>query len=354
MKQFDSAEGLSNPLNVSFPELNIFESNYTKGIADIRQQSLQMKELAKRSQQNSVIYQSLSHKIAHDLAQNELDIIASGISTTSWQYVMIILTMLGTVGLAVGYFMLYQRVKVLSAALLLLQRPTLAHASTIDPAVLLLQYIKNQPTNAPKTEATFVFQPEISENMHIPDIITAILIAGLWLHVAYKLYRAWRAEHTFQLVLEVGNQARKVTIPLMKLRHHPDFYSFSAKTFLSHLSVFGWSKPQLCIKWHEFQIKHKITHLIYALDELHDISYYQAWRLREILNSSYYVLMWAKHSKACRYELIKLTDSDWSRIMQKPVDNGYITRLATMALYPRLPAYQPPALEFEDSGVVHV
>jgi len=92
------------PIDIKLPSLEMFSSNYTDDIALLNTQSLQLNRIAEKSKNNSVIFQSLAHKLTHDLAESKLDIISSGISIFSYQFIMLIATTVMSLLLAVIVF----------------------------------------------------------------------------------------------------------------------------------------------------------------------------------------------------------------------------------------------------------
>jgi hypothetical protein len=118
-------------------------------------------------------------------------------------------------------------------------------------------------------------------------------------------------------------------------------YNFKAETFLTGLSVENYLRPHLKVCWPELKISHRCAPLIYQLPKSVNLTYFQAYKLRQILRQPHYALMHVRFGSKSR--LLPLLESDW--LMQEPRTNvrQQSARSVTLArdpppLYPQLEA----------------
>lgn len=83
----------------------------------------------------------------------------------------------------------------------------------------------------------------------------------------------------------------------------------------------GFAKPTLHIIWPELQIVHQFLPIRFRLQRSYDINYYQAFKLRKILQRQYFVVLWSKHLATQEYHLIQLAGSNWQDFQQKRSKN---------------------------------
>jgi hypothetical protein len=91
-------------------------------------------------------------------------------------------------------------------------------------------------------------------------------------------------------------------------------YDFKAERFLTGLAVENYVRPHLKVRWPELKISHRCAPLIYQLPKSVNLTYFQAYKLRQILRQPHYALMHVRFGSKSR--LLPLMESDW--LMQAP------------------------------------
>jgi hypothetical protein len=356
ISRFSSGYGVDKPLDIQWPDLKVYESRYADSIASLSEQSLNLNQIVNQSKTDSVIFQSLSHKLAYDLEQSELNIAAESISMQGWQFWLFAFTTLATIILGAAVVILFLRVRSLAFALCLMNKPiaTLAQEElSSDPAEMLVQYIQSVAAakSTPPPSLLLTYKPQLSEQIHALDVIICLLFLAFWAFLAFHFYRAKRCPHKIRLIAEIGNQRSCVRVHLLTLRHTTEMYTFEATKFVSSISVEGYRCPRLRITWPDFRITHKITPLAYTLNENFSLSYFQAFKLNEILHGQYYLLMWLQDARTRSFQLVKLRNSQWSQFARLGTQPIPLDPLPSIGLYPQLPAYIAEARDLESSPV---
>lgn len=159
----------------------------------------------------------------------------------------------------------------------------------------------------------------------------------------YRIYRAYNPVHG--LLIPDFNQQTTVKVKLMHIRHDPSLYNFSAKRFVSFLTVLGLRKPTLQVKWPELCIIHKMCNLVFHLPEYYRISYFTGLKLQEIFANQYYVLLFVKGSDK-QFSLVRLVDTDWHKVQPIQPQNPRGDPLSVVSINPVLPS---PPVDFRDN-----
>ena len=146
LAEFAGNSMTTEPINIILPSLEMFSSNYTNDIALLNTQSLQLNYIAEKSKNNTIIFESLAHKLTHDLAERELDIVSSGISIFSYQFIMLIATTGLSLFLAVIVFFMHTKIKSITVALCIIQRVQSAQAQAAINKPKVFDFFRDQTT----------------------------------------------------------------------------------------------------------------------------------------------------------------------------------------------------------------
>jgi hypothetical protein len=79
------------------------------------------------------------------------------------------------------------------------------------------------------------------------------------------------------------------------------------------------------------------------------LSYFQAFKLNEILHGQYYLLMWLQDARTRSFQLVKLRNSQWSQFARLGTQPIPPDPLPSIGLYPQLPAYAADARDLDSS-----
>jgi hypothetical protein len=339
--QFTGNRLLNAPIQVKLPSLDVYDSQYKNNIAVIDRQSLVLDKIAQQAKNESVIYEGLADKLYNEIQRSDLTFAASGLSVWSYQYWMYTLTTVVVVFLCIGFVFLYNKLRIVIAALTLLNNVPSAMAQQASESItpMILDFFRSK-TEVPTVNIS-QYMPTINSSLEPLDIITIIIVLGFWLFLGIKTYRAQHVSHTFTVYLQIGSQDKDVYIKLLQLQHSPDFYDFNATQFVQTVSVAGIWKPTLTLQWPTFHINHQVTKLKYRLNERYPLSYWQAMKCQTILNNGYYILMWNKSANGT-ISLVKLNGTSWTRFHSNRVQLQSRLPLQLTAMSFSQPNLYPP------------
>ena len=83
ISRFAGNQLLKHPIEIKIPDMKVYQTAYTDNIATLDSQSLKLNHIANLSKQDSMVFQSLSHKLSYDLLSNDLEIESTGLSLFS-------------------------------------------------------------------------------------------------------------------------------------------------------------------------------------------------------------------------------------------------------------------------------
>jgi hypothetical protein len=138
----------------------------------------------------------------------------------------------------------------------------------------------------------------------------------------------------FIVTLSVGNTAQYISLPLLSLPFTYEEYDFKAEKFLTGLAVESYICPHLELQWQELEISHKFAPLIYHLPRSVNLTYLQAYKLRQILRHPHFALFHIRWGTQSR--ILPLLESVWSRPPEGPNVQQRASRSIT------LPRGNPP------------
>lgn len=327
---------LELPPAISIPNLQIYESEYTKDLGLMESTRINIDKVMKNSQENSNTYRTLSHKLYADIQSNNLGLTASSLSMYNWQSNLILINTLLSGTAIIMVIILFSRLRTITAALLL---ATKVHGQ--KEAATQLQFLFQPPTPASQLNGTayFAYLTNLSMAKEIDPIgaLTIIFMVILTIYAIFKLYEWKYPSFNFDTFIEIGNQTSRVYIKWLKIPHNIKFYLVRSNKFLTSIFVTGWIKPELHIAWPELQIVHKYSPLIYYAPTCINLNWFQAYKLRQILQNQYYVLLFTTDSKG-NIDLLPLQDSIWESKTPTAPFPPPIPTIARNPLYPPLHA----------------
>jgi hypothetical protein len=349
LAQFSGDTMTTEPIDIKLPSLEMFSSAYTDDIALMNTQSLQLNRIAEKSKNNSVIFESLAHKLTHDLAENELDIVSSEISVFSYQFMILMGTTALSILLAVLVFIMHTKIKSITMALCIVQRVQAANAQVTTNKPIVFDFFRDQTTSMATSIKYFI--PELSKNVEVLDALLILTLCTFASYVIYKSYQLRHFRHQYSIYAEIGNSEHHVKIKLTTLRHSPNLYDFVASRFVSTITVTGSLHPRMHLSWPELSIIHKCTHITTHLKPVHNISYYESYKLSDIIADSYYILFFTKAPDNV-FNLVQLNGTEWQMIhpMIMPRRNDdfiplrHLPNLTAGYANPSIPSYTETAM----------
>jgi len=102
-----------------------------------------------------------------------------------------------------------------------------------------------------------------------------------------------------------------VKVKLMTLRHTPNLYEFVAEQFVN--TITGTMHPRMNFNWPDLSIIHKCIQMITRLKSVHNISYYESYKLSAILADSHYNLLFTRTPDKI-FNLVQLNGTTWQTI----------------------------------------
>jgi hypothetical protein len=353
----ESNELLDSLPAILLPNLTFQQYSTDKSAGLLRESLFNMQELAQSALNDSQIFLTIGDQIADQLAQNQLDIDHQTFSIKSIETILIFLNPVLVIGLVVGFARIYWKFRTITAALLLI-RPPSAHAATI-PRKIFVPHRWRTPLpvvgsgNLPAFTLPPLKQIEFHSDATWPEITTALLalillllliryVGPLLLSCCRKLKKATRIvtpNVEFMVTLSVGNSLQYISLPLLSLPFTYEEYDFKADKFLTGLAVNSYVCPHLELKWQELEITHKFAPLSYHLPRSISLTYFQAYKFRQILNHPHFALFHIRWGTKSR--ILPLLESAWSRPPAGPTVPQYASRSVTMPrgnppLYPDL------------------
>jgi nitrate reductase NapE component len=316
-----------------------------------------MQALAQYAINDSQIFLSTGDQIAVQIAQNQLHLGHQTFSIKTIETILIFLNPVLVVGLVVGFARIYWQFHTITAALLLI-RPRGANAAVTSRKIFLPNRWRTpHPVVGQPQIPAFTLPPlkqiEFHSDATWQEITAAILavillllllryIGPILLLCCRKLKKSVKTispNGEFIITLSVGNTDQYVSLPIISLPFGYEEYDFKAEKFLTGLTVENYIRPRLKIRWPELKIVHRFAPLIYQLPKSVNLTYLQAYRLRQILKHPHFALMHIRFGTKSR--ILPLMESDW--LMQSAGTNvrQQSSRSATLPrdnppLYPQL------------------
>jgi len=306
-KQFTAEARSMHPVNITLPDLTVYQSEYTREVEQLRGSSIQMRSIENVTRNTGALFTSLSHKLSRDLEEARLSLQAVTLSPFSLSYwsnlIATVLASLAILACAVLYF----RLKAIGIALVLLQRPVSAAPADSD-IPLIFDYGKY--TTALTTPAQFV--PVIVEHLNMADLTLIFLFLLFWINIAHKMFRRYHPQHNFTVSVEIGNSSESIKIPVATVRHTPDLYTFRARRFLREVRVTGIINCHAHVLWPDLEITSKVTSAIHHINSRQRISCLTAIKLRAILQTDYHILVFTRDSQSTSFYLMNLENTSWT------------------------------------------
>ena len=305
------------PLPVSMPEFKIFSHNQSNRLANDKKLSYDLNRVADITRKEGKVFHNLAETLVHDSYQIESENMLDALTDWSkWAFWYLIGTTLIAAMALVGVSFLYYRLKILSAAFLVLQttlHKTAAYPLTIPSALAFVTAPTiYQVSETPQTPAHESISRDISSVImdHLTPVLCFIII-GLLLCKKYRLCKS--NPNTCNIILEFGNHTNTLQIVGQSLPGSPTQYTFSAKNFIEEIRVSGRFRPKLHVDWPTLVIHNH--HLNITFDFIGNIntSYFQASQLRKIINGKYWCILLARYEYCTqRVELIRKGDDTYA------------------------------------------
>lgn len=282
---------LTTELPIKLPNFKLFRSNFTADMADLKQSSLNLDSLAQAVQNDSVLYESLSHKLLANIETNTLEFESSSLRLSSVQNILFMATSIATGIAFVLIYLLYSRLRALTVALAVATKlpGTLAY---IVPPKALPEFLDNFAT-LPTTIANMpLYVPAVENKWNVLDMFLLLLISMVIVGWAWTYFQRTRVRNCgFDVYLELSHLDLRTQIKLTWLPLDSTMYYITAKEGISSISISGWFSPVLQFKWDSISIENNYTDAKFPLPNVIKVSWLQALCLHRILSTPYTSLL---------------------------------------------------------------
>jgi len=278
---------LPNPLKVIAPQLKIFESNLSHALQIDKKNKLSLKKLANLTKNDEQGFASLADAMYPtwlDLTAGNYD---NRFNFSSWKtWISIITTLLAVFGCFLAVMLSY-KVKILAATVASLSLTQRVHGLPSE-----LNYFEQNGSEQNSTAKVFLLSFPTDLTLDLSVIFLLILI--FLVIVVKSVRRHKKLLYEFHLYLYVGSEGKMCQIWLRKFKLEPNYYKFVATSYLESLQIVGCLSPKLILDWPTLSISCDVTSELYTLPRICDLTWIQAWQLRQILSLSYWSVLVAR------------------------------------------------------------
>jgi len=339
LSKFQADLLLSKPVNLKLPEFKQFQSDYTRDIAQMSRQSMLLTDIANRTKQQSMIFRTLSEKLAYELQTSQMRVTASGLSFNNYQAWLLMFSVLGIIILGIVAVRFHLQIRTLYTGLLIAQQAKGASAvsdyGSPDSDIELNWFNIFSTLPPPSVNHFQAVLPDVQHSGNSLQIISLLTFVLFWLYIIRRVYLAKHRSNSFTIFLELGNISQHIVVPLMNIRHNPMHYVFRATTFNPSLLVHGMLTLEII--WMDFKIQHLITDTEFLLPRTVTLNPYLIHQLRQIFVGDYYMLLWTKQNDSSNFVLLPLENSQWSKFKNARSRAALLPDpLQVISLYPAL------------------
>jgi len=208
-----------------------------------------------------------------------------------------------------GVIYLFYRVRLLSATVAAAHF-TVHTVAALDPTL---------PSFLSYFTTTLVTNVTVSVNPAVPHAICefsyfpyiALLLCsmfGIFLVVRKFGCRPLNS-NSFTLILEIGQQSTVIPVVAQSLPGCPNQYRFSASKFVERIAIIGRVRPSLQVTWPTLRISNTHLNMVFYLKTSIPLNIFQAFRLRQILEGSFWCMLTARYGRfAHQIDLVQPDD----------------------------------------------
>ena len=275
------------PLSIILPQLHVYKHKMSDIVSADHQFDLSLKTIIEKTKNQSKIYGS----IADAYLDGQFSIIDS--SPFDYKLLLNIIAITLSVLNAIMLFFLFKKIKMISA--LLLASHT-AHA--LSPK---FHYVQNStPRNNVGTDHDFII-----DTLQWDHVIFLVCMLTLITMVLFLLYKAvTKNTSSTNLLLEICNAHNCVNLEIFKLASCPYFYDIQCPDLISQITIIGFYRPQLVLKFSNFKIVDYATGKQVEVPEKVGLSWIQAYKLQSVLKSPFFAHIVIQHQN-CAYVMNK-------------------------------------------------
>lgn len=255
---------------IDIPAFQIYNHSMSNIFAKDQKEHLNLKKMVKAVKQDSVIFQSL----AEPLANGDLTVPTSIFDTFN---ILTIVSLCLSICSFVGIVYIVYKFRALSAALLLTKA-----TSVKSSAVPVFRYIR--PDNTLQDDATSTDISDILSWDH--GIFLLVSISTLFIVIMVIKYLR-KHRHNCKIVLEVTTGSLCAMVPITFLSLCPSYWEITPPSDIENIQISGYFRPMLTLQWDNLAIKNKLSEKQIEVKSTISLSYWQAYKLRKILNQPF-------------------------------------------------------------------
>jgi len=280
---------LTEPLSVVIPNITIIQTDYDNTMKLVNSESMELRKVANLTQQDAKMFRSAADKLRFDMSTSNLPIQSSSLSVWSWQTLLLLPTTAIAVLLSFIVYFLSGRLQALTLTVNLLSHASKVAAHPVPRGHPGLNYFLGT-TMSPLPPSLFPFQ--LDYKLSTLDMLLLLVLVITIIFFGIQWYRHYVIiSNNFQLFLEVGNPQMNVLIHLLTLPHNPLMYDISVQNPPTGVLLSGWFWPEVQLDWNGISIQDRHTQIVYPMPHKVRITCFQAYRMRQILLTGYYSLL---------------------------------------------------------------
>lgn len=279
LKNITANSGFKLKPKIPAVEMTSYQTAYTQQIRTLQQTALSLDLLTNSTQQDGLIFQSLAHRLEYDIRTENIPITATSLSLSSWQGILNLVTFIGTLLCGIGICILYKKQKAL-AILIAIPKVT---AAPLEWSEGDLMYLKQAEI---KTVVTTAMTPLIAYDIHVMDILNAILLTtfiGLWIYQWIQKNR--NPLQSFAIYVEVSNVNDRLYLKMLELPIMSGLYKFFQTNRDLQLATAGYIFPNLQFNISPLQIQYTSSGWEKQLPTQMTLNWIQGHIIRKILES---------------------------------------------------------------------
>ena len=308
----DATTDLRRGLEASYPDLTVLQHNLSEAASRVDHSKFELTKAVQRSRKGEKVFRSHAELMVHDIIKDadnkEEEAGEQEIEdhwSTAWYFQLLMYALL-------VFSLMLSVINTIRLRMALVTIATMARAGAQTvPSKLQFTVPTSPPSTTGLMTVTIETAPPVNNTLLIMHeyvletmnqwsymvlwsfVIIILLIGSIVMIVrVYRLYCKNRSE--FRLVLQIGNAYTSCDIGLNKLFHTRDAYTFLASNHLQSVLVVGGMRPQVIINWPGFRIKHAGLNQEVALQNCVTVNWLQAHKIRRIVGTSYWHLMYAR------------------------------------------------------------
>ena len=291
IQQFFSAESyntivgdttFTTPVDITLPHFYIFNHTFSNVIAQDKKLHLSLKRIAQATLQDKKIFTSLSEP----LLDGEISIDDSWPDTNG---IIPIASLALSILLTVACIILFNKVRALTAALILLQKIPSSKAFFTPQTPPTFHFIQKSQT---PTEEPFsvTFTSQLSQ---WPSMVLAVMTVLSFITAIHYIYNIFVTKHKTKVLIELSNGLTCITVPLVTLPLCPSDRHISAPSNILNMRISGTFVTRFHAEFIGLDIINKHTQQRITLPDTININPLKGRTLRHMFKSEFtsYILV---------------------------------------------------------------